>query len=130
MSLDDALRGGSFRRWYERQLIESHAWLVTAFLALIMLALALETLDVGGPLANAAALAVVAGAGAVLVLYAFRRFARQMALAEALALQAVCGACGSYGRFELLEARRSAAALSGRALHVRCRACAHEWRMG
>ncbi len=34
-----------FRRWYERQLVESHAYLVAAFLALILLLAGFESLE-------------------------------------------------------------------------------------
>ena len=130
MVLDDALRRGGFRRWYERQLIESHAWLVTAFLALIMMAIALETVEFGASLANALALALVALTGGWLVLFALQRFRRLLTRAEALAVQAVCTECRSYGRFDVLQARDSSESISGRSLRVRCRGCAHEWHMG
>jgi hypothetical protein len=41
MSADDIRKLG-FRRWYERQLLESHACLVTCFLCTILLAVCLE----------------------------------------------------------------------------------------
>lgn len=130
MPLDDALRNGGFRRWYERQLIESHAWLVTAFLALIMMALALETIEFGASIANALVLVLIAAGGGWLVVFAILRFRMLLARAELLAVQAVCAECRSYGRFEVLQARDSREAISGRSLRVRCRACAHEWQMG
>ncbi|HEX4886010.1 MAG TPA: hypothetical protein VFX05_17850 [Casimicrobiaceae bacterium] len=130
MPLDESLRRGGFRRWYERQLIESHAWLVTAFLALIMMAVALETVEFGASLANALALTLVALSGGGLMLYAWQRFTALLTRAESLAVQAVCSECRAYGRFDVLQARDSAESLSGRSLRVRCRNCAHEWTMG
>ena len=130
MPLDDDLRRTGFRRWYERQLIESHAWLVTGFLALIMMAIALETLDFGSSIANAFVLTLIAVAGGLLVVYAWRRFNLLLGRAEALAEQAVCGRCRVYGRFEVLQGRDSSESISGRSLRVRCRSCAHEWQMG
>ncbi len=130
MPLDEAIRRGGFRRWYERQLIESHAWLVTAFLALIMMAIALETVDFGEPVANVIALVLVALAGGAIVLYALQRFRVLMTRAESLAGQAVCAECRSYARFDVVQARDSSEAISGRRLRVRCRGCAHEWQMG
>lgn len=130
MPFDDALRARGFRRWYERQLIESHAWLVTAFLALIMMAIALEAAEFDGAFVEALALVLVAGAGGVLVVFALGRFREVMACAEALAAQAVCDACRAYGRFDVLQGRDSAESVSGRRLRVRCRGCAHEWHIG
>ena len=34
-----------FRRWYERELIEGHAYLVTGFLSFIVIAVFLEEID-------------------------------------------------------------------------------------
>jgi hypothetical protein len=130
MPLDESLRRGGFRRWYERQLIEGHVWLVTAFLALIMMAVALETIEFGGSVANTLALVVTALAGGCLVVFAIRRFHVLIARAEALAVQAVCTECNSYGRFDVVQARDSTATISGRSVRVRCRGCAHEWQMG
>ena len=130
MPVDDALRAAGFRRWYERQLIESHAWLVTAFLALIMMAVALEAADFDGSFVETLVLVLIAGAGGALVLFAFRRFRDQMTRAEALAAQAECNVCHAYGRFEVLQGRDSSESVSGRQLRVRCRRCAHEWHIG
>jgi hypothetical protein len=130
MPLDESLRRGGFRRWYERQLIEGHVWLVTAFLALIMMAIALEAVEFGASLANALALTLIALSGGWLVVYAIGRFRMLLARAEALAVQAVCTECNSYGRFDVVQARDSTATISGRSVRVRCRGCAHEWQMG
>ena len=45
MGLADAIRRRGFRRWYERQLIEGHAYLVTGLLSLIMMAISIEMID-------------------------------------------------------------------------------------
>ena len=130
MPLDESLRRGGFRRWYERQLIEGHVWLVTAFLALIMMAIALEAVDFGGSRADTLALLLVAIGGGTLVFVGIRRFHGLVARAEALAGQAVCAECRSYGRFDVVQARDSSATITGRSVRVRCRGCAHEWQMG
>ena len=44
----DRIRTEGFRRWYERQLIECHAWLVSWFLGLIVLVSGLEVAGAGG----------------------------------------------------------------------------------
>lgn len=130
MHLDDALRQGGFRRWYERQLIEGHVWLVTAFLALIMAAIALEVLDFRGSRAGVLALAAIVVAGIALVAFAVRRFHLLLGRAEQLAEQAVCGQCGSYGRFDVVQAHDEPESLTGRSVRVHCRTCAHEWQIG
>ncbi|MDH5286385.1 MAG: hypothetical protein OEX23_07085 [Betaproteobacteria bacterium] len=130
MHLDDALRQGGFRRWYERQLIEGHVWLVTAFLALIMVAIALEVLDFRGSRAGVLALAAIVVAGLALVAFAVRRFHLLLGRAEQLAEQAVCGRCRSYGRFDVVQGHDAPESLTGRSVRVRCRGCAHEWQIG
>lgn len=130
MPLDESLRRSGFRRWYERQLIEGHAWLVTAFLALIMIAVALEAVEFRASFVNALALVVVALCGGWLVIFAIQRFRALLGRAEALAAQAVCSECRAYGRFDVVQARDSSTTLSGRSVRVRCRGCAHEWQMG
>jgi hypothetical protein len=130
MHLDEALRHGGFRRWYERQLIEGHVWLVTAFLALIMVAIALEAIDFRASPANLLVLVSVLAAGIALIAFAVRRFHVLLGRAEVLAEQAVCSQCQTYGRFDVVHARDSQESLTGRKVRVRCRACAHEWSMG
>jgi hypothetical protein len=130
MRLDEALRERGFRRWYERQLIESHAYLVTGFLSLIMTAIALETIAFRESVASALSLLVIAGAGGWLCIFAWNRFRGLLGNAEALAEQAVCKQCAAYGRFDVIDSRSSSEAQSGYALRVRCRKCEHEWQMG
>ena len=47
MAALDRIRTDGFRRWYERQLIECHAWLVTWFLGVILLVSGLEVAGAG-----------------------------------------------------------------------------------
>lgn len=42
MEIAAKIREIGFKRWYERQLIESHAYLVTCFLSMIAVAVTLE----------------------------------------------------------------------------------------
>lgn len=129
MRLDDALRERGFRSWYTRQLVEGHAYLVTGFLSLIMMAIALETIAFRESIANALALAAIAGAGGWLAIFAWFRFKGLLSNAEVLAGQAVCAQCNAYGRFDVVEAHDSEEACTGRALTVRCRKCRHQWHM-
>jgi len=127
MDLADSIREQSFRRWYERQLVESHAWLVTGFLALIMTAMAIEVIAFRESIGGMLMLLAVGGGGAALCLYAWLRFNRQLFLAEHIAEQATCSACRAYGKLAYVSASRDAGAAAGHAIRVRCRACGHEW---
>ena len=42
MELADDIRKRGFKKWYERQLIESHAYLVTCFLCMILVTALME----------------------------------------------------------------------------------------
>jgi hypothetical protein len=130
MRIDDALRKRGFRRWYERQLIESHAYLVTGLLSLIMMAIALEMIAFRHSLLHAIALTAIELGGGALVVFSWDRFRCLLANAEALAVQAVCAQCRTYGRLQVIDAHDSEQTITGRLLTVRCRGCAHEWRMG
>ena len=127
MELAESLRVKGFRRWYERQLIESHAWLVTGFLSLIMTAVAYESIAVRESLAGLLALLAIGGGGVALCVYAWLRFNRQLFLAEHVAGQATCATCRSYGKLAFVSLTADAHAPTGGLLHVRCRSCGHEW---
>ena len=49
MPLDEAIRKRGFRRWYERQLCDGHAHLVTGLLSLITMAIAAGGWNGGRP---------------------------------------------------------------------------------
>jgi hypothetical protein len=127
MPLADAIRKHGFRRWYERQLYEGFACLVTGFLALIMMAIALEVIDVDGSKTALFQLLLIAAIGGSLCAAAWARFHRCLARAEHLASQAVCPACDAYGKFAVLTARSADDAFEQCALGVQCRNCAREW---
>ncbi len=38
-----------FSRWYERELIEGHAWLITCFLCMLAIAACVESMSFRGP---------------------------------------------------------------------------------
>jgi ribosomal protein S27E len=100
-----------FKRWYERQLIESHAWLVTCLLCGIAIAASLEMVNFRDPGATAMTLAFVFTAGLV-TLHGFRRYQVLMSLAEQLA---------SYAKFRAMDANPR--------MKVQCRKCGHQWTL-
>jgi len=127
MPLADAIRKHGFRRWYERQLYESHAYLVVGFLCLIMMAVAIEESGFRKGTAGLLVLVAVAIGGGGLCLVAWRQFNRQLFRAEHLAEHATCPNCETYARFVVVAARELPEAPAGCSLDVRCRKCGHEW---
>lgn len=127
MDLAESLREQGFRRWYERQLVESHVWLVTGFLSLIMTAIAIEVIAFRESLAGMITLFAVGSGGVALCLYAWLRFNRQLFHAEHVASQATCAVCRTYGKLVFLSLAHEARAPGGWTMRVRCRQCGNEW---
>lgn len=108
-----------FRRWHERHLMESHAWLVTAFLCLIGVAACLEALSFRGPPFEGLLMLALAFTGGFVGWHALQRYIQMMGEAQHLAERSTCKECGTYGVFHILrEAPR---------MNVRCRKCGHDW---
>lgn len=122
MGLGDGIRKHGFRKWYERELLSGHAWLVMTFLCTIGLFGAFESMSRrrgwNEQIDDLAAIAVCSVVG----LWSLRRYLRQLMHAEATANQAVCADCGAYGRLGVAAEDRARSRL-----RVRCKRCAHEW---
>lgn len=124
MKLAEGIRRHGFRKWYERQLLQSHAHLILTFLCLIGIFAALDAMrgTVGwGERAEEILTAILcAGAG----LWAMRRYLFLLHHAELAAHQAECPQCKAYGRLDLVQSDAS-----GERVAVRCRGCGHGWRI-
>jgi predicted Zn finger-like uncharacterized protein len=122
MRLPEGMRKHGFRKWYERELIQSHLHLVLTLGCVIGLLGAVEVFSIKAPLSvvlgNVIAVLLCAGIG----LWALRRYLYLLLHAEETANQAVCPSCEAYGRFTLV-AEDSAE----RRITVRCRGCGHQW---
>jgi hypothetical protein len=131
----DYIHRHGFRRWYERQLIESHAYLALSFVALILLLSGIEVLgDSPGGLRYVGMLGA-AGLGGILTVIAWRRFTVLLTRAEQFAEGATCSDCSAWGKFRVLGqegASEDDPPEAGRPhwLRVRCTQCGHEWRLG
>ncbi|MEO6565568.1 MAG: hypothetical protein ABIO63_05995 [Casimicrobiaceae bacterium] len=127
MGLPEAISQRGFKRWYERQLIEGHAYLVTGLLAMIMMAISIEMIEFRQSMSGFAVLLLVGAAGSALTMFAWRQFTFLLARAEYMAEHATCQACKTYGRFAIRRAVDNPQAVGGCTLHVECRKCAHHW---
>lgn len=119
-----------FKRWYERQLIEAHAWLVSCFLCLILAVSGLEMAGDAHRWARVGA-AALAFAGAVAGWFSYGRYRAMLDLAERLGETASCPKCGRYARFEIEQASPGGDAPEKGEVHVtaRCRHCDARWMM-
>ena len=120
-SLAEGIRKVGFRKWYERELLSSHAHMLLAFLCVIALMASMEAFhggSVGDKLADVAFIIVSGGIG----LWALRRYLYLLMHAEDVANQANCPQCTVYGSLTLVEEDRR----NGQAL-VCCKKCSHRW---
>lgn len=110
-----------FRKWYERQLLSSHAHIVLAFLSAIALIASMEAFRGAGHDGQQVTVlffVVCALVGA----WALRRYAFLLLRAERTATQATCPDCGEYGRFRIVRERGNA-----QEVDVHCNKCACQW---
>jgi hypothetical protein len=136
VELAEGIKKIGFRRWYERQLIESHAYLVTGLLSSFLVLGSMESLSARAPGWEPIVLLVlVLGAGA-LASWAVYRYLAILTYAEYVGGHSTCGSCSAYGIIEVTRARARArreeeeeegAESAPSALGVRCRKCGHEW---
>jgi hypothetical protein len=114
----DSIRRLGFSRWYERRLIEAHAWFVSTFFCMVAIAACMEELSFRGSVGRLMLyVLVVLGAG-VIGTYGMTRYHKILMEAERIGEHATCEACGAYARFKLISASEG-----------RCRKCNHEWRV-
>lgn len=125
MSIPDDIRQRGFRRWYERELLRSHAHLVLLLLCALAALGAVEAFPKAGSdkLLMGGSLLVAAVLGA----WAVRRYLTSLMRAELIANQASCPGCRAYGRWRV-DSVEAAEDLAG-SFHARCRACDRRWRI-
>ena len=112
----DSIGRLGFARWYERRLIEGHAWFITGFISLVAIAACMEELSFRGSIPRLLLYACVVLAAGAIGVYGLVRYQKILVEAEQVGERATCGACGAYARFRLISPSQ-----------VRCRKCEHEW---
>ena len=122
MSAVQTMRRVGFRKWYERELLQSHLHLVLLLLSVIGLLGAAEVFDRHAALPTQLTLVACTLASACIGLWALRRYLYLLRHAEFVADQAVCGGCEAYAKWDIT---REDAAAPG--MRVRCRRCGHVW---
>ena len=112
----DSIRRLGFARWYERRLIEGHAWFISGFICITAIAACMEELSFRGSIARLLFYVIVVAAAAAIGSYGLVRSQKILVEAEQLGEHATCRACGAYARFRLISPSQ-----------VRCRKCENEW---
>lgn len=111
-----------FRRWYQRQLVEAHAWLVAWLLTFIGALGAYEVWSTTRPPLEQALLLGSMFVGGLISVHALRRYITLFRQATHYSQRATCAGCASFGMFDIVEA-------SPARMRVRCRGCGHEWQI-
>ena len=124
MKLADGIRKHGFRKWYERELLQSHAHMVLLFLCVIGLFAAFEAASQFRSLMDQVTDLVAGLLCAAVGLWSLRRYLRTLSSAEAVAHQADCPQCQTYGRLDLMLTEGA-----DDEVHVRCRGCGHSWHI-
>ena len=114
----DSIRRLGFARWYERRLIEGHAWFISGFMCMIAIAASVEEIGARGSGARLVAYALLVTGFAAIGIFGLVRYQKILTEAEELGEHATCRACGTYARFNLFTSTQ-----------VRCRICGNEWRL-
>jgi hypothetical protein len=141
MRYEESIRKLGFKRWYERQLIESHGYLVTCFLSMILIAVALDDVTAKAPALERLLMIAIAGCAFALSIYAWGKYLDGLTRAERVARDATCAQCQAYAAFKVVGSGPQPMRLllpSGQLpagqpevwLRVRCRKCEHEWTVG
>ena len=122
MQLAAGIRKHGFRKWYERELLQSHAHLLLLFLCSIGVMASVEVYSARAPLRDRVIDVIAILLLVAVGLWSLRRYLYLLMHAEQVANQAVCAECQTYGRFKLVSAP-----VDAERVLVRCRKCEHEW---
>jgi hypothetical protein len=114
----DSIRRLGFNRWYERQLIEGHAWFVSAFVCMIAIAACVEELAFRGSAWRFLAYCALVLAAGFIGIYGIVRYQKILVEAERIGEQATCPGCATYARFKLVAD-----------CMAHCRKCDRQWRL-
>ena len=107
-----------FRKWYERQLIEGHAWFITCFLCALAVFACLEELSFQGSAIRLLGVGAFVVAASALAVYALTRYQQIMVQADRIGQHSTCAGCGTYARVSMLNQTIA-----------KCRKCGNEWRL-
>jgi hypothetical protein len=134
VAIEERIAKLGFRRWYERTLVESHAFLITALLGAILAFTGMELITQRDDGEINFALGVVAVLiGGVVAAASVHRYIRMLMLAINLGEHATCRDCNAYAKFDLLHSGRLRSHGPDEKgsfwMRVKCRKCGYEWRI-
>ena len=119
------IRRIGFRKWYERELLQSHMHLVLLVLCSLGMLGSAEAFGVTQPVGSQLVMVACVLASAVIGYWALRRYLYLLNHAEYVADQAVCRQCDTYARWDI-----TAEQAEERSMTVCCRRCGNRWSIG
>lgn len=122
--LAEGIRRFGFRKWYERELLSSHAHMLLALLSTIALLASFEGFQLSGRDGKLMDTLFVIVCAAI-TFWALRRYVYLLMHAEEMANQANCPQCQSYGLLQVADIQDERPRL-----RVCCKRCRTEWGMG
>jgi len=122
MRLAEGIRKHGFRKWYERELMQSHLHMLLLLLCTIGLLGAFEVFSRSAPLADQVSVVISVLLCVGIGVWSLRRYLYLLMHAEEVAHQAVCAQCQTYGRLAVLRDDGPEQRVS-----VRCKHCGHDW---
>ncbi len=130
MNTRQTIQRVGFRKWYERELLQSHGHLVLLIFSVLGFLGAVELYAVRAGWASQLSALLCAGASAVIGYWALRRYVYLLGHAQHVADQAICPACRTYARWDIEDDAQEAGstAVMDR-LRVRCRRCGNVWHI-
>lgn len=125
--LAEGIQRMGFRKWYERELLSSHAHMALAVLAAVALLASFEAMR-GAPAAQQLLNLGMAAISGLIAYWALRRYMYLLMHAEEIANQANCPRCQAYGQLQLDGATTTDRNLA-QLVPVCCKKCAFHWTL-
>jgi hypothetical protein len=120
-----SIRRLGFRKWYERELLQSHLHLVLLLLSTLALVGAAEVISERPAAGTQLAMVACFVVSALIAVWSLRRYLFLLNHAEYVADQAVCAQCDSYGKWDVTGEQPAVARMG-----VCCRKCGNRWEIG
>lgn len=133
MTIGERIAKLGFKRWYERTLIESHAYLISAILGLTLAFAGVELVGQhrGGSALLFGVLALILGC--VTLVFGLLRYLQTLMRAVNLGERATCRSCSAYAAFDVLASGPPHTTEhvhdADLWLRVKCRKCGNQWRI-
>lgn len=125
--LAEGIRRVGFRKWYERELLSSHAHMTLAILAAVAMLASFEALR-GSPPEQQLVNVGMAAVSGLIAFWAMRRYLYLLMHAEEIANQANCPNCNAYGLLRIDGAERTGRD-QNRLVPVCCKKCSFCWTL-